>query len=205
MSDRRAFDFYETPPAVTEELVARLAEAGLELPGPILEPCVGDHAIANVVADRNVTVYTNDIDRNRAADYHMDAGDAASWATWHGLEIHTVISNPPFSEAPRIVPLAVASGALVIMLLRITFMEPVENRRDFLSARPPQHQLTTERISFRKSAKGSNTDSVTTAWFIWTQDRQPLPGIAPHEVLRWKARWRAEKSSVAPLFAEETA
>ena len=65
-------------------------------------------------------------------------------------------------------------------------MEPVADRRDFLQAWPPQHRLVTERISFRKSEKCSNTDSVTTEWVIWTANRQPLADVPPHGVLLWK-------------------
>jgi hypothetical protein len=72
------------------------------------------------------------------------------------------------------------------MLVRLSFMEPVADRCDFLQAWPPQHRLVTERISFRKSEKGSNTDSVTTEWVIWTANRQPLADVPPHGVLLWK-------------------
>lgn len=183
--ERVSFDFYETPPNVTRAF-ARLIERHLR-GRRVLEPCVGDAAIANVLrTEFDCRVVTNDIDPKRQAYTHIDAGDAALYRvqTWPP---QVVISNPPFNVAGTIVAQAVEHAEdFTAMLLRLSFMEPVADRRDFLVAHPPQHRIVTERISFRKSAAGSSTDSITTEWVIWTRDRQPLDGVPAHGVLLWK-------------------
>jgi hypothetical protein len=47
---RAPADFYPTPPDLTRGLIDGLAQAAVALPGPILEPCCGAGALANVLA-----------------------------------------------------------------------------------------------------------------------------------------------------------
>jgi hypothetical protein len=43
---------YPTPPDLTRGLIDGLAEAGIALPGPVLEPCCDIGALASVLAAR---------------------------------------------------------------------------------------------------------------------------------------------------------
>ena len=75
------------------------------------------------------------------------------------------MSNPPFGAAPRIVPLAVEHAvAGVAMLLRLSYLEPCENRSQWLSEHPPTRLIVLPRISFTGDGR---TDSVTCGWFVW--------------------------------------
>lgn len=185
--DRVVFDFYETPRAVTRAF-ANLIRIHLKWHPFVLEPCAGDRAIADVLQDDfGCRVITNDIDPRRNAELCVDAGNEVLYRNYPHPMPHWIISNPAFGEAGPIVAQAVKHARYATaMLLRMSFMEPVEDRATWLLENPPQHRLVTQRISFRKSEKGSGNDTVTTEWIIWTADRRPLAGVPPHGVLIWK-------------------
>lgn len=157
---RRARDFYPTPTWATEELVRSIALHRCT----VLEPCCGDGAIASVLSQNARRVSTNDIDPQRPAQTHADASVNGYWDSLP--ERHQwVVTNPPFSLAPLIVPRALSHATIgIAMLLRLSFLEPVANRVDFLATHPPTGMIVLPRISFTGDGK---TDSVTCAWMIW--------------------------------------
>src|SRR5688572_7789216 len=120
---RRANDWYPTTAWATEDLLRHV-----DIRGAILEPCVGDRSIANVLSERlGGTVYTNDIDRRWSAHEHADATDPKWWAeVLQAQAIDWVVTNPPFNVAAEILPLAFKRARVgVAMLLRLTYLEPV--------------------------------------------------------------------------------
>jgi hypothetical protein len=166
---RRTHDFYETPAWMTTALLRRVW-----LVGPILEPCVGDGAIARVLRrQKDAIVITNDIDQSRQADFHLDA---TADDLWLSQSIRWIVSNPPFTLADAIVPRAWASTRFggVAMLLRITWLEPTDGRQRFLAEHPPRRVIVLPRWSFRRTGK---TDSVTCGWFIWDRNQVSPQGI----------------------------
>ena len=169
---RRALDAYYTPDGSTERLLNVLPEFIPSLPvvPRILEPCVGGGAFPKALTPflpSETYWVTNDLDTQCEADTHWDATDPKSWALWtHRQTIDAVITNPPFTVAEQI-----ARGALetqrirwVILLLRLSFLEPTISRRQFFRAHPPTTVVVTPRISFTGDGK---TDNVTTAWVVW--------------------------------------
>lgn len=169
---RRQNDFYPTPAWATEELLKRIS-----VRGTILECCAGDGAIADVMSreiDSQLAsaVWTNDIDGSRNCHFTFDASIA--WpldrvADW-------VITNPPFNSAAKIVPLAYEHAALgIAMLLRLSFLEPVEDRGAWLNEHPPTSMIVLPRISFTGDG---NTDSVTCAWMVWEKSKQGTITVA---------------------------
>ena len=155
---RRAFDFYPTPEWATRVLLKHVGVFGT-----IYEPCVGAGDIARVIDAAQLTHYlvTNDIDASRAATMHHDARTREAWqkpCDW-------VVSNPPFSDAMAITRLAHEHAKWgVAMLLRLSFLEPTEDRGQWLADHPPSKLIVMPRISFTGDGK---TDSVTTAWLVW--------------------------------------
>jgi len=155
---RRAFDFYPTPQWATEELLNRLP-----VQGRVLEPCCGDGAIASALQGRDgCELVTNDVDPRWPADWHQDARDEGFWQAVG--ECDWVVTNPPFSVASDILPLAYRHAKAVAMLLRLSYLEPCEGRAGWLAAHPPDQLLVLPRISFTGNGK---TDSVTCAWMVW--------------------------------------
>lgn len=158
---RRENDFYETPAKFVELLLPYLPKIGT-----IIEPCSGDGSIANYLKDQGYNVITNDVDPKRKTDHHFDASDNSLWDTLYASAPRPwfCVTNPPFNGAVSIAEKAVLHCEYTIMMLRISFMEPVENRKDFLMAHPPVKQYTCHRHSFTNDG---HTDSVTTAWYFW--------------------------------------
>jgi hypothetical protein len=188
---RVEYDLYETPSGLIR---AWGKVAGAHLRGRrVIEPCSGGGNIARVLRDEfGCYVTTNDIDRKHKADTYFDAADPALWTMHPSAEVW--VSNPPFDAAPavlnNVVPAMVYGRlremSMVMALLRITFNEPAANRVAFLATFPPQHRVTCERPSFRKSEAGSKTDLATVEWYVWTRDREPLTGVPVHGVMLWK-------------------
>lgn len=166
---RRHLDFYETPIWQTRALRRRL-----EISGSVFECCVGDRSIANEFSD--CRVLTNDIDSNRPADFHLDAADPKSWKTFG--QVDWVVTNPPFNRAIEILELAhIAARRGVVMLLRLSFLEPTMRREIFLSQTSPDMEFILPRWSYKQNGK---TDSVTTASFVWNKnDVHPKIQIVP--------------------------
>ena len=158
---RRAFDFYPTPFWMTRALIRRLPWLR---DVSVLEPCSGNGAITRELELAGARVVTNDYDPARQAMTHLDAGDPFSWKlrSWRA---DWVITNPPFNEADRIVPLAFEHARRgVAMLLRASWLEPTKKRAAFLKAHPPRRLIILPRYSFLRNG---SSDSVTSAWFVW--------------------------------------
>lgn len=131
--------------------------------GAVLECCAGDGKIAEVVNRRaGVDMYENDIDPQYGSQWNFDASQA--WP--NNIGRHSwVVTNPPFNAAARIIPLAYEHAMDgIAMLLRLSFLEPVEDRGAWLNANPPTKLVVLPRISFTGDGK---TDSVTCAWMVW--------------------------------------
>jgi hypothetical protein len=157
-------EFYETPLGVVRALLDN-SPVGQR---SVFEPCAGDLAIARLLPD----CLTNDIDKRRPTSLHLDATKPETWA---GIPRRDwVVTNPPFSKAELILPLAFEWAEVgVAFLLRLTFLEPCNGRAAWLR----EHEFNfakmlifNPRPSFTKNRK---TDSVTAAWMIWTKEEQP--------------------------------
>lgn len=159
-------DFYPTARVLTEKLIEEV-----EIKGQVLEPCAGDGAIASLF---NGSI-SNDLfpQADFEPDYTFDSTDPESWEHWEANGGYDwVITNPPFNEASKILPLAwkyTQKG--MAMLLRLSYLEPCDNRADWL--KEYSDNLTNvivfnPRPKFRKDTEGS--DNVTVAWFVWRKD-----------------------------------
>ena len=165
MKPRRKNDFYETPPVFTDIL---LEDIGDYVKGRVLECCSGDGAITDVLNKKGYDVVTNDIEKD--ADTAYDATENILWSR-HSENISWVISNPPFKSAPSIVTKAYHTAHDgIAMLLRLSFLEPCQNRGDFLSNHPP-NLIVLPRHSFTGDG---GVDSVTCAWFYWIKNQDDL-------------------------------
>jgi hypothetical protein len=190
---RRALDFYPTPAWATRVLLDRLPQ----IRGRVLECCSGQGDISNALAERDtVSVIENDIDTRCASDFHLDATDPAAWQRMneHAGPFDWVVSNPPFSLAPKIVPLAQRYGVRgIAMLLRLSYLEPCLDRVDWLMDWDAHGRvLVLPRISFTGDGK---TDNVTAAWLVF--------GDVPHGwevVSKAEATLRGAPAETLPLL-----
>lgn len=181
---RIALDAYYTHKRVTQALLDRF-----DIPSgwTVIEPCCGDGAIADLFRPTHQVV-TNDINPDVEADYHQCAASAGFWDSLVNQHcIDAVITNPPFNQANKIIPLAFNCAQVVVALLRITWvMEPCQARAAFLKhARPYLAAVypLNPRPRFRADSKG--TDSATVAWCIWDR-RKRSPGVDLQYITDWR-------------------
>lgn len=189
-SKRRKLDFYQTSEILTQNLLKNV-----DVHGNVAEICSGHGAITRVLQAQSVitNVETNDLNFTYVADRYEDARSIGwpyeiRYDDYLDAEAKTqlvkpdwVITNPPFYCADEILKnlLFVQEIKQIALLLRLTFLEPTKGndtkpgRSDLLTANPPVKIIVNERISFTDDG---NTDSVTTAWMIWSA--LPLPGPA---------------------------
>lgn len=192
---RRPTCCYPTPEWATAELLQRLP---LERGDVILDPACGRGAIAQGLnhTRHGISVWTNDIDPDRLADFHYDMTLRESWK-W--IERATggfdwVISNPPFCSKPLAAPsprhshrsleLFLQLGYRyarkgVVFLLDRTLVEPERDRRlGWQNYRHEQFlELRLERIRFadrgRQRLVGCN-------WYGWRHGHRE--GFVPQSI-----------------------
>jgi hypothetical protein len=162
---RRKNDFYPTPSWATEELLRHVT-----ISGKVFECCAGNNAMAQVLErDKFTQVLTNDVDPAMPSHVHRDATEHATWS-WLPIKPDWVVTNPPFNKAIEIVRHAFEHAQVgIAMMLRLSFLEPVESRGEWLNQNPPHRIIVLPRISFTGNGK---TDNVTVAWMVWYADAE---------------------------------
>lgn len=162
------FEFYETPEPVILWLDRWLTSHGWPINGHCFEPCVGNGAIVRALQHESRAWRMSDLDP-RWCETPRDARDERTWAD-HGAQDWT-ITNPPFSQAMRILTRAFDFSLNVAMYLRLSIHEPLRTglRRDFLHRYRPSAVLMLPRFAHQRSRKKGiwSTDSVTSCWCIW--------------------------------------
>jgi hypothetical protein len=156
---RRKLDFYPTPSWASDVLWQAVR------PFQWAEPCVGR---GDLITDRNRNEleWTNDVDPDRDAVYHLNACHPSAWDVFP--RVPWIVTNPPFRMADRILTLARQHATVgVALLLRLSFLEPTDDRVHTLTKAPPDRLIVLPRISFTGDGK---TDSVTCAWMVWDID-----------------------------------
>jgi hypothetical protein len=112
--DERGFDLYETP-AVAVEALLRVEQ----IPHRIWEPAAGRGAIVRVLRDHGHAVIASDIHNYGNLLFVSDF--LAQERLPAGCE--AIVTNPPFRLAEEFVAHALELAPLVIMLLRLAFLE----------------------------------------------------------------------------------
>lgn len=168
MSKRKKLDAYMSPTWAAEVLLRHIP---LVEGATVVEPCAGDFDLVYPLLAAGANVLTADIDPAHSPDIVGDATDGAFWEASLGRPDWT-ITNPPFSKAHEIVQHAFANSKVgIAMLLRLSYLEPVIDRADFLAVFPPTKLIVLPRFSFTRDGK---TDSVTCAWMVWMHDESAL-------------------------------
>jgi len=151
---RRPLDAYYTPPPATAALLREFPE----IRGKVLfDPSSGDGRMSSQIlaAGRFERAILNDI--------ATGGQDATRPELWEETEADWAVSNIPFCHSATIPWRAIERGMPAALLMRVTFLEPTDDRM-WLVRHPPTAQLVLWRISFDGSGE---TDSTTCSWFIW--------------------------------------
>jgi hypothetical protein len=162
----RGLDLYETPSVAVEALL-RVEK----IPHRVWEPACGRGAIVNVLRAQGHEVVASDI-----ADYGLPITPPGYYGRDFLLErklpkgCECIVTNPPFMIVERFVAHALDLAPLVVMLLRLAFLES-ERRCGILEGRglravhvfrkrlPMMHR---DQWAGRKANSG-----MAFAWFIW--------------------------------------
>lgn len=171
----RGFDLYETPPEATRALCK--AEP---LPRRIWEPAAGRGAILDVLRAQGHTAVGSDLVDYGRADIHPGRDFLMERHAPPGTE--AVVTNPPYLIAAEFIEHALELCPLVIMLLRLAFLEGGNEGGAERSKRRARlidgGQLARVRIfrnrlpmMHRDGYAGPKTGSATAyAWFVWNRN-----------------------------------
>lgn len=164
---RQVNDHYDTPTYTTQSLLGVH-----DIKYPVLEPCAGNLAIANLLG--NGVVHTLDIDST------SKAGHITDYLTYNDIpHVNTIITNPPFNIALEVIEKAlddVIEGGEVIMLLRLNFLG-AQKRKSFWDFVPLKNIYV---LSKRPCFINGKSDSIEYAWFVFERGYE---GIASIEVI----------------------
>ncbi|UYL84927.1 hypothetical protein pEaSNUABM55_00154 [Erwinia phage pEa_SNUABM_55] len=154
--ERRAYDVYETPEWAVKAL---LKVVPIDFNLKYLEPCRGSGRIYN----------------------HLPLGSAwgeirqgVDYLNTEYNPVDIVLTNPPYSLAQEFVTKALGEADVVIMLLRLGFLESMR-RWEWWQQNPLTSLLVlSKRPSFTDDGK---TDGSGYAWFVW--DKKNRLGLKP--------------------------
>jgi|SRR3972149_971096 len=183
-SIRRKDDDYQTPLWAIELIVQRFNMTGKV----ILEPAVGSGNIVQVIKKyypKNYGIYGVDINQEyitNAVENLKILAECGDYITqpkyadtiWPDPDI--IITNPPYSLALDFITKSleiVKPGGLVIMLLRLSFLES-KKRKEFHQYNPVDSIYV---LSERPSFTGDGTDACSYAWFVWRRGNKEAKNI----------------------------
>lgn len=165
LSDR-GDDLYETPDVAVHALL-RVEE----LPELIWEPACGPGRIARVLRDAGHLVLATDL-----VDYGCpDSAARRDFLTYtdSSPNIGAIVTNPPYKLAEQFVAKAIELCPLVIMLLRLAFLES-ERRRSILdNGTLARVHVFRKRLPMmhRDGWEGRKANSgMAFAWFVWDRN-----------------------------------
>ena len=170
--------------AVVKPLVDKL---GILPTDRVLECCAGNGGISQHLPG---IVILNDISPEPDFEVHSRL-DAKGSLLWELSKPDWTVTNPPFNEATPILKNALThSRKGVAFLLRLSYYEPTQDRRDLLEGYADCMRYLipiNPRLRFRQDKDGS--DKVTTAWFVWLKDFSwaALDLEPPFAFINWRA------------------
>jgi len=165
---RDGLDLYETPTQITTMLLNLL-----QLPqgSEVLEPANGMGAISKVI---------------ESAGYDCHASDIRDGVNFFDFEdnprFDAVITNPPYRYAQEFVEKAlkqVKKSGLVVMLLRLSFLESIKRYEFFRSSGLRTVYVSCKRITMFPfdTEKPKNSGTLAYAWYVFKNGYSGLPVI----------------------------
>lgn len=160
----RKNDLYETP-AVAVEALLRVEN----IPGCVWEPACGPGAIVRVLRAAGRSVYATDL-----VDYASPDQDESGWdflfERQMPLGAAAIVTNPPFKNAEAFVAKALELSPLVIMLLRLAFLESEKRRGILDNGKLARVHVFRNRLPMihRDGWQGPKASSAMCfGWFVW--------------------------------------
>jgi hypothetical protein len=167
----RGHDLYETDPSITRALLK--VE---QIPRRIWEPACGRGAIVNVLRTAGYEVIASDL---------VDYGTPITPPVYYGRDFlrqraapggtECILTNPPYRLANEFVAHAIGLAPMVVMLLRLAFLESERRSGILESGKLRRVYVFRNRapMMHRDNWTGSRTNSaIAFAWFCWSSDHQ---------------------------------
>ncbi|MBZ9706102.1 SAM-dependent methyltransferase [Mesorhizobium sp. ESP7-2] len=152
--NRRADDFYPTPPEAT---LALIQVAWPYIGHVIHEPACGDGAMARVLQMNGYDVIATDLVYRGYGQGGVDYLSGPSLAK-------NVITNPPFKLAARFIEHALAQQpSFFAVLLKASFWN-ANARADLLDREPPRLTMP---LTWRLDFTGGGAPTMDCTWFAW--------------------------------------
>jgi hypothetical protein len=175
---RRQYDAYYTEQGLTLELLKHLS---LDKYKTILEPCVGDGHIRNVVQAKypHLVYTTNDINLIKDADSHYDATYKSDNNQQRSLYQYfdyegfvrdkwwdCCITNFPYNVQDEILPIVWQHVELLAFIPRLTWLEPTRTRAAFLETNKKhcRYQII---YNPRPKYDSKGSDNVTSMFIVY--------------------------------------
>ncbi|HLP91433.1 MAG TPA: hypothetical protein VK184_22975 [Nostocaceae cyanobacterium] len=150
----------------------------ININGVIGEPCRGAGNLSSLLScfQGCKSLWTNDINPDIDSHFHYDAADPESWKKFPSTD--WIVTNPPFSEAFPILLNAYEKAKVgVIFFLRLSFIDSIEERAEWLFHHKRYVDLIYPRFKFRKGKNGNwQTDFITMGAFIWLKNNNQTLG-----------------------------
>ena len=150
--ERRAMDFYPTPPEVT---VALLRFLHIPRSSVIWEPAAGDGAMADVLERFGYDVIRTDI--QTGVDFLTAEDRLCDW----------IITNPPFKGAEEFIRRAARTGKPFAFLLKCQYWHAAK-RTQLFRDNTPSFILP---LAWRPDFTGEGNALMDMAWNVW------MPGV----------------------------
>jgi len=169
--DRQKDDWYVTPPASTESLLA--VET---FPREIWEPACGDGAISKVLAEHDHRVISSDL---------MDRGfgePGIDFLMEYQLRAPAIVTNPPFKLADEFALHALSlKPEKLAIFQRLAWLEGDRRRRVLWDPHPPARLwIFSKRQTLRRGDDPdarSSGGAIPFAWYVWERGFSGAPSL----------------------------
>jgi hypothetical protein len=182
--EERRGDCYDTPPVAVHALLKHV-----KLPRVIWEPACGTGNIVKVLRQAGHFVIATDLN-DRGCPDSMSRIDFLLPNSGGG-NLQAIVTNPPFSLAESFVEVALERAPLVVMLLRLAFIESERRSRILDGGMLARILVFAKRLPMMHRAgwEGRKANSgMAFAWFVW--DRMHT-GPTSIERIRWDSDYNA--------------
>lgn len=176
----RHHDLYETP-AVAVHALLKVEK----LPPHVWEPACGPGAIVGVLRHAGYTVHATDLNEYGCRESSSGIDFLMERAAPAGVE--AIVTNPPFKLASEFVARALDLCPLVIMLLRLAFIESERRSTILDSGHLARIHVFKNRLPMmhRRGWTGPTASSQTAfAWFVFDRNHH---GPTTLRRISWKA------------------
>jgi hypothetical protein len=172
-------DLYDTHPVAVHALLK--VE---RLPHRIWEPACGKGNIVRVLRRAGHHVIASDIKRRGCPNASLF--DFLDERVPYAYDCDCVLTNPPYSLAERFVSVALERAPLVIMLLRLAFLESVKRSELLDTGLLSKVHVFSNRLPMmhRDNWQGKRASSaIPFAWFVWDLNHR---GPITVDRIRWQ-------------------